>query len=264
MLSALDGATARSRADEAEIRWLRGIAYAATGRYAAALAVLDPADPRESAVRGSVYRQLEAYAAAKDADALATSAGDPEVRFDGLLGLAADAVGAADAALATARLDAAVAQLAAGSLHSSCTPPRASAPSWRPLVRLAWVRTEIALLGGDPAAASVAARAAVTGATAAGAPRHLAKSLLFAGVARAETGAADAVPLLRRAAALADRLGCLPVVWPSHLVLARLVPEAAIHRALAGQVLESIAANAPGELVSGWASAPDVRSVGDR
>jgi tetratricopeptide (TPR) repeat protein len=179
---------------------------------------------------------------------------------DALIGLVADAVGQGHIEVAQARLDAATAALAgvagipsavdslpnaletpqtaseAPSVppplplpgHPIGVPPAAEAGSagWRSDVRLAWVAAEVALLGGDPATALARAEAAVRRSRAADAPRHLAKSLLFRGVAEEVAGRAEAAQTLARAAALAERMGLLPLVWPARLVRSRLLATA--------------------------------------
>lgn len=96
-------------------------------------------------------------------------------RVDGLLGLAADALGTADLELG-ARLLADVR-------------PRALAhPSWRPRVRWHWVRAELALASGQPGPAVEHAEQAVGLARRAGAVRHELKSELVLVVARSCAG----------------------------------------------------------------------------
>lgn len=151
--------------------------------------------------------------------------GAAAARADALIGLVADAVGLGRLALARRRLARAGRALAADR-------------SWRTAVRLDWVRAEVALLGGRPAEAVAAATAALRRAQAADAPRHAAKSLLILGAAvDVRDGATAAVPLLQQAAAAASARGLLPIVWPSRLLLARLLhssdTEASSHERLA-------------------------------
>ena len=57
-----------------------------------------------------------------------------------------------------------------------------------------------------------------------GAPRHVAKGLLFHGVALVEAGRPDeAAAVLRRAGLLAESLGTLPLLWPVRAVLGALL-----------------------------------------
>ena len=68
------------------------------------------------------------------------------------------------------------------------------------------------------------ATSAVTLAEASGAPRHVAKGLLFVGVSQVQAGDhEEAASSLRRAATLAESLGCIPLVWPARAVLGALV-----------------------------------------
>jgi tetratricopeptide (TPR) repeat protein len=137
---------------------------------------------------------------------------------DALTGLVADAVGRLDVATATERLAGAAAAATA-------------AAGWRPRVRLAWVSAEVALLSDRPAAAARQAARALRLATAASAPRHVAKSLLFRGVAEHVLADPAAVRTLDLAARAAQDLGLLPLVWPARLVRSRILavsdPEAA-------------------------------------
>jgi hypothetical protein len=144
-------------------------------------------------------------------------------RLDCLIGSTADAVGLGDLEKARRRLARAAAAVAG-------TPE----PPWRPGIRLRWVETEVALLGGKFELAAQAATVAVTMAEAQGSPRHLAKSAMFLGVAEAllatardtpdtsDTPAASPRSTLLRAAALADRYGLLPLIWPVRAVLATM------------------------------------------
>jgi tetratricopeptide (TPR) repeat protein len=193
-------------AEAAAAGWLLGVCLSSAGRYGTALEVLDPLVAGEgtpesqvlaalaSATTASIHRQLGRHAVAQGYDerALAGSQGSGEAGFDALLGLSADAIGLGDRGTATARLDEASA-LAAG-----------RSEWWRQRVRLGWVQAEVALLAGNPADAVQAASAAVDLAEQAGAPRHVAKGLLFLGVAQVEAGRPeDAAGVLRRAGLLA-------------------------------------------------------------
>jgi hypothetical protein len=93
---------------------------------------------------------------------------------------------------------------------------------WRVAVRLRWVRCERELLAEQPGRAAAWARRALTISRRADAVRHEAKSLLFLGAASAEvayraTAAERAKALaetdtsLRRARAIAARIGALPI-----------------------------------------------------
>ena len=126
----------------------------------------------------SVHRQLGSHAVARTLDLRAEElAGESaEAAFDARLGLAADAVGLGEEGPAREHMDRAAA----------LTEGRAD--WWRQRVRLLWVRTEVALLVGDPAAAGQTAERAVVLAEASRAPRHVAKSLLFLGISPGPRG----------------------------------------------------------------------------
>jgi tetratricopeptide (TPR) repeat protein len=269
---AVETAHAAGRDDEATAAaWLLGVALGAAGRYGSALAVLEPLAQRAAvdiaarrlfaslaaSTAASVHRQLGRHEAALALDTQAEQlAGDAaEALFDARLGMAADAVGLADADAARARLD------QAGTLLEG------RADWWRQKVRTLWVRAEVALLTGDPTAAAKSADTAVTLAEGSQAPRHVAKSLLFLGVAQVQAGEpAEAATTLRRAATLADSLGCLPLVWPSRAVLGALLEgedAAESARSLAGarNAVITIADDLPEALRDDWLGRPDVAAL---
>lgn len=251
--------------------WLLGVSLAAAGRFGSALTVLEPvagqsaADTAERrlfaalacATMASVRRQLGQHELARHDDqrGLALSDGVGEAGFDCVLGLAADAVGLLD--IDTARQQLATAErLVAERLDW-----------WRQRVRLDWVRAEVALLDGDAVTALSAAAAAVQRAEASGAPRHVAKGLLFLGVAQVQAGElAEAETTLRRAATLAEGLGTIPLLWPSRAVLGALLEEkdpAASAKALSsarGAVI-AIADDLPEDLRTVWLDRPDVAAL---
>jgi len=234
--------------------WLLGVSLGACGRYGTALTTLTPVlDAGEAAgggsarlfgalagaSLGSVRRQLGRHAEAREADerGLALADGTGEAAFACLLGLAADAVGLNEQA---ARLL-----------------PERPTEWWRQRVRHDWVRAEIALLDDDPEAAVDAAESAVERAERARAPRHVAKSLLFQGVAQVQCGDLTGAAALRRAATLAEGLGALPLVWPSRAVLGALLAEdepaeSAASLAAARSAVLSIAADLPADLRESW------------
>ena len=273
--SAVTLATRQSRpAEAAAASWLLGVALAASGRYGAALAVLQPVlHPGErggqvpevlvfgalaGATVASIHRQLGRHdaAAAYDGRGLALAAGSAEAAFDCRLGLAADAVGVGAAATAATELARAAALVPAGEQW------------WRQRVRLDWVRAEVALLGERADAAVQAARSALDRAAAAHAPRHVAKSLLFLGVAQLQVSDPTAVETLQRAAVLAESLGTVPLVWPARAVLgAHLAggdpPGSAKHLAAARTAVAAIAAELPVELRTQWLARPDIAELLD-
>jgi tetratricopeptide (TPR) repeat protein len=257
------------QAEASAAGWLLGVCLASAGRYGAALTVLEPlvavTEPPESKVLAalsgatvaSVHRQLGRHAVAQGYDemALAGSDGSGEAGFDAVLGLAADAVGLGEEQAATARLAEATA-LAEGRVEW-----------WRQRVRLGWVRAEVALLGGRPDEAAAAAHEAVELAEHSGAPRHVAKGLLFLGVSQVEAGRPEeAAATLRRAALLAESLGTLPLQWPVRAVLGALVADvdaAESARCLdaARAAVSAIAADLPEPLRAEWLARPDVEAL---
>lgn len=262
-------AQAGLEAEAAGASWLLGVCLGAAGRYARALEVLDPLVDAEgtpatrvisclaASTVASIHRQLGRHAVAQEYDqiALRASGDTAEGRFDAVLGLAADAVGLGDAGTATARLDEAAALLGD------------RADWWRQRVRLCWVRAEVALLTGDPQAAAAAAHDAIDLAERSGAPRHVAKGLLFLGVAQVQAGAAhDAALTLRRGALLAESLGALPLQWPVRAVLGALVAdtdptESGRCLAAARTAVDAIAAELPPDLRAEWLARADVAAL---
>lgn len=268
---AVETARAQGRDDEAvAATWLLGVNLAASGRYGSALAVLAPLVDDGGGVptarlfaslaastSASVHRQLGRHQAARALDerALELADGGEEAQFDARLGLAADAVGLAEADTARAEL-AAAATLAASRVDW-----------WRQRVRLNWVRSEVALLGGEPVEATVAAEKAVVLAEESGAPRHVAKGLLFLGVSQLQADlAGEAAGTLRRAATLAESLGCLPLLWPSRAMLGAMLSanapeEAARHLSGARSAVLAIAEDLPEDLRQGWLARPDISAL---
>lgn len=209
----LERALAASRTDRsAAARWLRASIACARGDFAGAerraRALLRAADPavraRAAITLGSVLRQTGRHAAGRRVDerALAAARAVPgregdALRAHALIGLGADAVGLADAPCC-ARM---IARAAAAA-------PRGD---WRVSVRLAWVRTEHALMTSRPRAAVATARRALARSERAGARRHVAKSWLFLAAALREAGDPGWREAARHAAALARRIGARPV-----------------------------------------------------
>jgi hypothetical protein len=137
---------------------------------------------------------------------------------------------------------------------------------WRLGVRVGWVRAEVAPLDERPEAAVAAAHDAVELAEHSGAPRHVAKGLLFLGVSQVQTGSAEAAATLRRAATLAESLGALPLVWPSRAVLGALLAadhpqDSAQALASARRAVTAIAADLPEDLRGPWLARPDVEAL---
>ncbi|HEU4675725.1 MAG TPA: hypothetical protein VFS29_07045, partial [Motilibacteraceae bacterium] len=286
------------RAGVDRARWLLGVCLGAAGRYCPALDALAPLLRNDLAADGSgarpalpalaaataasLHRQLGRHAAARTLDrhardltGLDPSAGaQPDLAaacFDAELGLAADAVGLGETDAARAHLEQAQAVRAVLAGWRGGGRPGVRDACWRQEVRLAWVRAEVGLLTGRTDLAVEASRAALAAAEAAGAPRHVAKSALFLGVAQREAGQPAAARAgLRRAAALAAALDARPLCWPAHAVLAELElaegggagrSRADAHRRAAGDVVQAIAADLPADLAADWLSRPDLRAL---
>ena len=264
------------QAEMAAAAWLLGVALAAAGRYGGALTVLSPlvdsgrlpaAPPAQrlfaalsSATIASVHRQLGRHPVARDADlaALALTDGTGEAAFDALLGLAADAVGLDDLDEAVERATAAQALI-----------PDRTDEWWRQRVRLGWVQADIALLEGRPVEAAAAAQTAVDRAEDARAPRHVAKGLLYLGIAQV-SGATDdqdeAAHTLRRAATLAESLGTVPLVWASRALLGALVAdtdhvESDRSLSAARSAVLTIAGDLPPGVRAEWLSRGDIAAL---
>ncbi|MGH3744438.1 MAG: hypothetical protein ACRDTP_06220, partial [Mycobacteriales bacterium] len=124
------------------------------------------------------------------------------------------------------------------------------------------VRAELALLAGAPDDAVRDAEAALAEAAAAGAPRHVTKSLLVRGVARAACGdRASAAADLRSALEQAQALGLVPLVWPAALVAARVVPEGAAEmRARAAAAATAIVVDL-GDRGPAFAARPEIAAL---
>jgi tetratricopeptide (TPR) repeat protein len=251
--------------------WLLGVCLSSAGRYGSALQILDPVATPDgevgpelqifaalaSASAASVHRQLGRHATARtyDEQGLARTDGSGEAAFDCLLGLAADAVGLGDKAAAQEHL-AAAQKLAEG-----------RPDWWRQRVRLGWLDAEVGLLVGDGEAAATAAEQAVDLAERSGAPRHVAKGLLFLGVAQLEAGRLDeAATALKRGGLLAESLGTLPLLWPTRAVLGALLAESDPKQstrclASARATVETIAKDVPDDLRDEWLARPDVGAL---
>jgi hypothetical protein len=264
------------RAEVAAAAWLLGVALSASGRYGAALRVLVPlletgegdggaeTDGPEirlfaslaAATAASVHRGIGRHTAAAELDnrGLALTEGPGEAAFDCIVGLTSDAVGSGslDDARAWIEKSEAIAEGHGGDW-------------WRQHVRLDWARAEVALLAETPEDAVTAAAAAVTGAEAARAPRHVAKSLLFQGVAELQSGG-DGVATLRRAAMLAEGLGAVPLVWQTRALLGALLAgedaeESDRSLAAARSAVLTIAGDLPTDLREEWLIRPNVAAL---
>ncbi len=269
---AFERSAAEGRPDVATAAaWLLGVSLGAAGRFGSALEVLEPLTAQDGtdgperrlfaafacSTAAAVRRQLGQHFVARGLDerGLTLAEGAAEAVFDAELGLAADAVGLGDAAVAAE-------QLGRAQERAEARPDW-----WRQRVRLAWVQAEVALLVGDAEAAVEAVAPAVQRAEVAGAPRHVAKSLLFLGVAQIQAGRVDeAAATLRRSATLAESLGALPLLWPSRAVLGALLEESAPAEsarclAAARSAVIAIADDLPEDLRTVWLDREDVSAL---
>jgi hypothetical protein len=261
------------RAEVTAAAWLLGVALSAGGRYGGALRVLAPlveaGAPGDAApetklfaafaasTAASVHRGLGRHEAARQLDeqGLTLAGGSDEATFDCELGLASDAIGLGDSEEA--------------SLHLGRAEQLVSAHDdgwWRQRVRFDWCRAERALLIDDPAEAAAAAVASVDRAEQSRAPRHVAKGLLFQGVAELQGGSPQAPGTLRRAATLAEGLGAQPVLWQARALLGALLAgsdpeESARSLAAARSTVLSIAQDLPAELRDEWLERPNVSAL---
>lgn len=257
--------------EAAAARWLLSVCQSASGRFGQALDALDgllpvtadaPAERRifgalGEATLASIHRQIGRHAEARSHDEIALELSEAvgEAGFDAILGLAADAVGLGEGDTARDHL------AAAGALVDG------HAEWWRQRVRVGWVQAEVALLEGRPDDAVASAALAVERAEQAGAPRHVAKGLLFQGVAQVEAGRhGEAAALLRRAGLLAESLATLPLLWPARAVLGALMgeqDEQESQRCLrsARRTVELIAADLPEGLRAAWFTRADVAAL---
>ena len=267
-------------AETAGAFWLLGVALGAAGRYGGALTVLSPlvetaglagaAAERQlfgalaSSTIASVHRQLGRHAVARDADLTAQSLAGPtgEGAFDAQLGLAADAVGLDDEVAARTHAAAAERLIPAG-----------AADWWRQRVRLGWVQADLALLAGRAVDAAQVAQLSVDRAEEAQAPRHVAKSLLYLGIAQVTVAHTEGGPrlslaaeTLRRAAILAESLGTVPLVWPARALLGAVAAgsdsgESTASLAAARSGVLTIAADLPPGVRGEWLARPDVAAL---
>lgn len=218
--------------------WARGALLLAVGELRQAFAELQDVAARDGEVAGlaaakvaSGLRQLDEHDAAVGWDQLAVAAGGAAL-VDGLVGLAADAVGRGAAREAADQL-AGVVPFAAG---------------WRDQVRVAWVETEVALLDGRDAA--IPARRAFDLSVARQSPRHVVKSRLFLAAAIGGTRPVEAVELARPGLADALALGLAPFVWPFVSVLGADATTA--ERAAAAEAVRFLATRLPPRHGGAW------------
>lgn len=258
-LEALGGAGDR-------VVWLRSVVLGASGEYGPALEALEVVRPGSicysmaESLRASLLRQLGCHDLARRADRRALAASrDPVARIEAWTGLAADAVGLGEARAAQTILDRV--GMAVGALSDPAQ------QWWRQDVRLCWVRCEVHLLCDEYGAAATQAQVAVRIARAADAPRHLAKSLMFAGVCRGALGEVPAArALLEESLGLSTAMGFDAVAWPAHAVLGALLDEgdpAGVrrHHAAACEIVSRVLAGLQGEPSVRWAAREDLRHL---
>jgi hypothetical protein len=224
-------AFAAMSATEPLARWLAAVVLGGQGHYAAAATVLHgllahPGPPWASLAASTLAshrRQLGAHAAARRLDAVAlrrcspvrvaVTGSDPVntlgARADAFIGLAADSIG-------LGRLPAAHRLVVAAEREVEAS------TWWRPAVRLAWVRAELALASGAPAAAVEPAGTAVRLAETAGAVRHAAKSRLVLAAALHTSGRPGADELLHQVVDTAATHRLASLRWPAEWLLAEL------------------------------------------
>lgn len=206
-------------ADTAHERWLRAVAAGGQGRYGSALYELDqiiragqrgPTLSLAHSTRASFLRQLGGHDQARgwDGRAWALADDDPEADLDALVGLAADALGVGRLALSARLLQ------RAGGLLDAAAPPRSS-------VRLGWVAAELAMAGGDGAAAVLHAERAVASADTLGSARHSVKSQVVLSAALCCAGRLEAARETADAAfAATAEFGLVPLRWALGCLLA--------------------------------------------
>ncbi|MGW0161613.1 hypothetical protein ACWDUN_20115 [Mycobacterium sp. NPDC003323] len=197
-------------------RWLRAVAAGGQGHYAVALSELDvmtrdrssgPLVSLAHSTRASFLRQLGGHRAAAgwDGRALAEAGTDPHARADALVGLAADALGVGRLAM-SARLLSVAADVS---------------DTGRGAVRLHWVSAELAMAGGDGAAALTHAERAVASADTLGSVRHCAKSQVVLAAALCCAGDLDRSRRVADAAFTATaESGLVPLHWALACLLA--------------------------------------------
>ncbi|CAM3615628.1 ATP-dependent transcriptional regulator [Tsukamurella ocularis] len=218
--------------------WLRAVALAGAGRFAAARSLTaGVADgPFASAARcleASMLRQSGRHraAAVPDGAALAAAVGtDGQPAYglvvastiDATVGLAADALGTGRYALSARLLARADEHLAAYDAEAAARAGGASAPPvpppwWtvpRARLRRDWVAAEFAVYSGDAEGTGVAVEALLTADPGPGRPRHHAKTLLIAGAAAMASGEAGrARELVERAYQVATESALNPLRW---------------------------------------------------
>ncbi len=187
----------------------------------------------------SGLRQIDEHAVAVDWDRRAIH-GEGQSVTDGLIGRAADAVGAGDPTSAAHYLFRA---------HRRVT-------QMRDEVRVAWVACEISLLKGHFAVAAAHAARSHRLSLAMSSPRHVVKSILFWAASVRPLDPGLAVDLVHRGYGRAQSLSLRPLLWPMVAVLGdQASPE---QRVEAGHAVRYIQAHLPGHYGAGWAQRADI------
>ncbi|SDR18929.1 hypothetical protein SAMN04489765_3715 [Tsukamurella pulmonis] len=211
--------------------WLRAVALAGAGRFAAARTVAasvgdGPFAAAARCLEASMLRQSGRHrtATGPDGAALALAAAQPgepasglrtALMVDATVGLAADALGTGRYPLSArllARADEHLAAQCDGSAPASVPEPWWTVPRAR--LRRDWVAAELAVYSGDAAGAGAAVPALLAADPGESRPRHRAKTLLIAGAAAMASGDGErAEALVGKAYHVATEAGLNPLRW---------------------------------------------------
>jgi hypothetical protein len=232
---------------EAGRAWLRAVAEAGRGRFAAARALTGTVEhgPFASAARcleASMLRQSGRHRAASTPDGAALVAASAlaehtdarlagALRVDATVGLAADALGVGRFALAARLLARADAHLELA--RSAQVDEGKDDPWWmlpRAELRREWVAAELAVYSGDAGGAARALPLLLAADPGAGKPRHHAKTLLIAASAAAGAGDLDRCSELALAGySIAAEGGMHPLQWAGAKLVIALSAEGQAH-----------------------------------
>jgi hypothetical protein len=193
--------------------WLRAVAAGGQGRYGCARADLatlrrrvgsGPLVSLAHSTQASFLRQLGGHALARgwDGRARALAGADLEASVDALIGLAADALGMKRFTASAALLRRAQALVVGGEVTG------------RLPLRLAWVSAELAMVGGDGAAAMRHGERACELASTSPSLRHRVKTEVVLAAALCSAGDVDrARTVAGGALAATSRAGLMPLQW---------------------------------------------------
>lgn len=231
--------------------WARGALIMSMGDYARAIGGLEPLTFQGDEVGGlaaariaSGLRQLDDHAAAVGWDERAMAASGQAV-VDGIVGRAADAVGATDVELAARLLSQAHDQAA----------------TVRDEIRIAWVACEVSLLQGQAQLAAAHAHRSHRMSLALGSPRHVVKSALFWAAAVRSDDPQTSLDLLQRGFARAQALSLRPMMWPMVNVMGHRAGVEQV--AAAGQAVRYIEAHLPEGAGEQWRRRGDIAQLRD-